>query len=278
MPESGGLRPGARRQPRAPRRRQPPVPVPPLLLERDDPVASLPGKPAAAGAFGGAPPSLPVAHTEPGVRAERPDSPELFVAARDPQWLYAHWDLSDEQVRHYNALSLEGHLSVRVHSERLDGQPLVEAQVLPESRHWFIYVGPGEASYVAQLGYYDQQRQWRPLAASPPVQTPAASRVVAGGPEIFATIPLDLPLAGLAPLPEPGCRAAEAPKPNAPGVGVGGLPANACLPVPLSRPALTPEQRRALGEVREQTEAQTGATSSGGLLRPEAWRSLAATG
>lgn len=197
------------------------------------------------------------------------------MTARDPQWLYAHWDMSDEQVRHYNALSFEGHLSVRVHSEPGGRPPVVEAHVLPESRHWFIYVGPGAASYVAQLGYYDQQRQWRPLAASPPVQTPEPFPALAG-PELFATLPLDIPLAEVAPLVEPqSWGATGGPQTQAPGAVAGDVRAEARTAVRLTRLALTLEQRRALSQALQRAEAQSEAMSSAEFLLPEVFQTAA---
>lgn len=276
--EPRGPRPGTGRKSRAPRPRKPPVSIPPLLLERDEPEAPPPGKPAAPAPSHAAALNRSRNPAESDTSTPRSSPPELFVAARDPQWLYAHWDLSDDQVRHYNALAFEGHLSVRVHTEPPGGPPVAEAHVLPESHHWFIYVGPGAAAYVAQLGYYDAQRQWQPIAASPPVRTPPASPTAQGA-ELFATLPLDVPLAAVAPLVDHLSRpVAGGSQPQPPGTVADAVWAESLGPVHLSRLALTPEQRRALSETLGGTEAQSGAISSGEFLLGEVTRTVAAPG
>jgi len=95
----------------------------------------------------------------------------LFLLARDPHWLYAHWDIPSAQQREYNHLSASNHLLVRVQSET-GTDPPQEIHVHPESRHWFIHVEHAAASYAAQLGYYESGGQWQAVAASASVSTP----------------------------------------------------------------------------------------------------------
>jgi len=99
----------------------------------------------------------------------------LFLAVRDPHCLYAHWDLSLEQQRDYNALSADRHLIVRLHRDQPATKPLHEIHVHPESRYWFVHVERAGASYAAELGYYSAQGQWHSLACSDPVTTPPDS-------------------------------------------------------------------------------------------------------
>ena len=63
--------------------------------------------------------------------------PAIFLTARDPHWLYAHWDMTREQLKKYNALSVDGHLVLRIHRDHLGGGPLSQIHVHPESRNWF---------------------------------------------------------------------------------------------------------------------------------------------
>jgi uncharacterized protein len=122
---------------------------------------------------------------------------KLLLAARDPHWLYAHWDLTPPQQQHYNALSADHHLVVRVFPGTAAGRPVREVHVHPESRHWFIHVDRAETNYVAELGYYQAGRQWVPVAASPPAVTPAET-VSTDQTLRFATIPHHIRLTQLA--------------------------------------------------------------------------------
>src|SRR5947208_2651612 len=50
----------------------------------------------------------------------------LLLTARDPHWLYAHWDLTREQLKEFNHLSREKHLILRVYVDAVRGQPFSE--------------------------------------------------------------------------------------------------------------------------------------------------------
>src|SRR5208283_1897398 len=65
---------------------------------------------------------------------------QLFLVARDPHWLYAHWDFTREQLKQCNALSASGHLTLRIYRETLEGAPLPHIELHPESRSWFAPV------------------------------------------------------------------------------------------------------------------------------------------
>lgn len=99
----------------------------------------------------------------------------LFLAARDPHWLYAAWDLTRDQQRGYNALSKDKHLVVRVFLNRVSGKAFSETHVHPESRHWFIHAGKAGARFVAELGYYDKAGKWVSISQSKPTLTPPDS-------------------------------------------------------------------------------------------------------
>ncbi len=174
--------------------RRPRLKIPPILLEGDRapaPSASGPGRRYALG------PTAPVEHFETAV--ELPESygtKKLLLTARDPHWLYAHWDLTNEQQRKYNSASAHGHLAVRVHKDSLDGEVVTQVEVHPESRHWFIHVGNGGTKYVAELGYNDRAGKWKRISTSDATLTPPES-VSAETHAGFATIPVEIPFAHL---------------------------------------------------------------------------------
>jgi uncharacterized protein len=232
------------KKPRAPRRAVS-VKVPPILLEGDapsTPVASGPGQRYATG-------GTPLLEDEATELPEAYGTQRLLLVARDPHWLYAHWDLTAEQLRACNQASRDGHLIVRVFRDQPAGAPIVEQHVHPESRNWFLHVGRGGSKYVAQLGYFDRSGTWTTVATSGATITPPDS--LSDDTTVrFETIPVEVPFKKLLevvksvvpehqPLLEAMRELREAGHPALPNFH-GRTSASA---------AWTPEQERALAEV-----------------------------
>lgn len=194
--------------------------LPSILLEGDEPSVAAaklsirqfaPRAPVAPG-VSPAPPPEPAAGVYAEVEiAELPEAygtGELTLTVRDPRCIYAHWDIAPEQQRRYNALSTHGHLVVRVFDAGARGQPPAETHVHPESRRWFLHVPRPAASYVAELGYYAGEADWRSIATSAPVTTPPEAPAEEKAAR-FVTIPFEAPLPGsfaLAPPAAPAFR------------------------------------------------------------------------
>ncbi|MBL9136726.1 MAG: DUF4912 domain-containing protein [Verrucomicrobiales bacterium] len=121
---------------------------------------------------------------------------KLLLVARDPHWLFAYWDLTDDQLKDYNRLSVDGHLVVRVYAKALEGRPVVEQAVHPESRNWFLHVPSASTRYVAELGYYDAQQAWMQISRSAATVTPAEDLSNETWVR-FETLPFDIPMATL---------------------------------------------------------------------------------
>jgi len=182
-------------KPRRPPARPKTIEVPPILLEGDQPAplsVSGPGEKFSLG------PTPPAAHFET-AETELPEAygtRKLSLTARDPHWLYAHWDLTREQQAKLNGKSADGHLVLRVYADRLEGHPLHEIHVHPESRHWFLHVERAGNSYAAELGYYSPVGRWTRIASSSATITPPDA-AAAEAEEEFATIPFEFPFARL---------------------------------------------------------------------------------
>ena len=167
--------------------------VPPILLEGDSPVAtgpSGPGKRYALGPGTGAGPETSSAG--PTELPEAYGTERLLVVARDPHWLYAHWDLTRQQLQRYNSLSADKHLVLRVYVNAVQGPPLTVVHVHPESRNWFVHVDRAGTKYVAELGYHDIGGKWVAVARSSPTMTPPDSMSEDTSVR-FASIPVDIP-------------------------------------------------------------------------------------
>lgn len=175
----------AKRAPRKPR-----LKIPSILLEGDAPPAPTASGPGQRYSLGPTPPGQPAA-----AGGELPESygtQQLFLTARDPHWVYAHWDLTREQLKKYNGLSADGHLVLRVYRGAMDSDPLSEIHVHPESRNWFVPVPQAGAKYLAALGYFDSSRRWVTLSCSGATLTPPDS--LSDDTSLrFATIPHDVP-------------------------------------------------------------------------------------
>jgi len=171
------------------------IEVPPLLLEGDQPAPPPASGPGRKYALGPVPPSqhFETAETE---LPEAYGTKKLFLTARDPHWLYAHWDLTREQQLQFNARSAAGHLILRIYAGKVQGHPVCEIHVHPESRHWFAHVERAGNSYAAELGYYSPVRRWTRIAISSATVTPPDAVSTESDIE-FATIPFEFPFASL---------------------------------------------------------------------------------
>jgi hypothetical protein len=167
---------------------------PAILLEGDSPATPPASGPGQKYSLGSTPPSQNF-----GAEAELPESygtKKLFLTARDPHWLYAHWDLTREQQLKMNAQSSDGHLVVRIYAHKIEGHPAYEIHVHPESRHWFTHVERAGDSYVAELGYYSALGKWTRVSVSSGTMTPPDA-VSTEDDTDFATIPFEYPFAKL---------------------------------------------------------------------------------
>jgi hypothetical protein len=189
------------RRPAIPRKA---IEVPPILLEGDQPASppiSGPGEKFSLG------PTPPAPHFET-AETELPEAygtKKLSLTARDPHWLYAHWDLTREQQAKLNAKSGDSHLVLRIYADRLEGHPLYEIHVHPESRHWFVHVERAGNPYAAALGYYNSLGRWTRVAVSSATITPPDAAAAEAEAE-FATIPFEFSFAKLMQIIEDAVR------------------------------------------------------------------------
>jgi hypothetical protein len=171
------------------------IEAPAILSEGDFPPTPLVSGPGQKYSLGATPPP----QTFPTAESELPESygtKKLFLTARDPHWLYAHWDLTHAQQVKLNALSTDGHLVLRIYAHKIEGHPAYEIHVHPESRHWFTHVERAGDSYVAELGYYSALGKWTRISTSSGTMTPPDAVSTEDDTE-FATIPFEFPFAKL---------------------------------------------------------------------------------
>jgi hypothetical protein len=178
------------------------VEVPAILLEGDAPAAIPASGPGEKFSLGFTPPAQTISGGE---LPESYGTKKLFLTARDPHWLYAHWDLTAIQQHELNTLSTDGHLILRIFAGKIEGHPAYEIHVHPESRHWFAHVERAGNSYAAELGYYSALGKWTRVASSSGTVTPPDA-VSAEHDAEFATIPFEFPFAKLMQIIEDAVR------------------------------------------------------------------------
>ena len=229
--------------------------VPPILLEGDAPAAAAASGPGEKYSLGARPPTQSFSGGE---LPEAYGTKKLFLTARDPHWLYAHWDLTREQQVELNAASTDGHLILRIFTGKIEGHPAYEIHVHPESRHWFAHVERASNSYAAELGYYSALGKWTRVAISSGTVTPPDAVSLDNDTE-FATIPFEFPFAKLMQIIEdavrdnlPLAQAIEelrrAGHPDLPRFNHPIAPRSGA-PVPAPARVWTPEQERALAKI-----------------------------
>lgn len=179
-----------------------PLDVPPILLESDEPAPASMSGPGEKYSLGATPPAQSFSGGE---LPEAYGTKKLFLTARDPHWLYAHWDLTREQQNELNNESTDGHLILRIFAGKIEGHPAYEIHVHPESRHWFAHVERAGNSYTAELGYYSALGKWTRVAVSSGTVTPPDAAAKEDTAE-FATIPYEFPFARLMQIIEDAVR------------------------------------------------------------------------
>src|SRR5437879_1221836 len=116
-PRVGRTRKATANSPAAPDLSKATLKIPPILLEGDEsesPPITGPGRKYSVG-------TTATVERQVSEHRELPEAygtARLLLMRRDPRSLYAHWDLTSPQQRHFNSLAAEGHLILRVHQCR----------------------------------------------------------------------------------------------------------------------------------------------------------------
>lgn len=126
---------------------------------------------------------------------ELPDSygtGRLFLTARDPNWLYAYWDYTWQQMEDMRRGARHGELKLKIHSGRDPESPVQQEITLnPATRNWFVNVGHANSDYFAQIGYYNHEGAFICTSRSRPAHTPP-SELSSNTSARFVTIPFHI--------------------------------------------------------------------------------------
>ncbi len=97
----------------------------------------------------------------------------LWLDARDPFSLVAHWSAEFAALDSWLASISADRLRLRVHAHRRDGVLMTDQVVTRDVHHRVVPVLYAGTRYVAELGYANAEGRWRSLAVAEPVATPA---------------------------------------------------------------------------------------------------------
>jgi hypothetical protein len=114
----------------------------------------------------------------------------LFLAARDPHWLYAYWDLNWQQMADYRGQASDGRLLLRVF-EKNHGDPVETLTLGHDSRNWYVPVNKAATTFSAELGFWRHDGHFHVVSRSREATTPPDA-VSADTTARFVTIPIDI--------------------------------------------------------------------------------------
>jgi hypothetical protein len=115
----------------------------------------------------------------------------LYLIPRDPQTIYAYWDVDWENAFVGDPPS-DRKVYLRVHNGEA-GETTIAVE--PMAGYCYVDVTDGDAAYTAELGYFQPAGNWNVIATSDAVTTPADA--ITTGPADFATVPFHLSFQGM---------------------------------------------------------------------------------
>ena len=131
---------------------------------------------------------LHAAYEELGSLPESYGINNIFLIARDPQWLFTYWDI-DWGSFPANAAKDGGK---KIFLKVFEGDREEAAiEVNPDARNWYIPVSRSAATYHVEIGYPGAKGKWTQIARSGSATTPADA--LSGEESVeFATLPFHL--------------------------------------------------------------------------------------
>lgn len=119
----------------------------------------------------------------------------LFLAARDPHWLFAYWDLSGQQMADFRRQASDDRVVLRVF-EKNHPAPIAELTLSHDARNWYIPANKAATTYSAELGFWRHDGAFNVISRSREATTPPDA-LSADMSAKFATIPVDVSFAEL---------------------------------------------------------------------------------
>lgn len=158
----------------------------------------------------------------------KPEGLVLRLLARDPNCVFAFWEVPPGSVQRVAEAASAGRIRLRLHSTKPARTVLREEPVLPDARSRFLEVDPGISECVADLVWVRSDDAWETLAESAPIRLPLAR-------------PAPTAVAPAAPPPPPAEAAETRVEPEKPPAAQGARPADSpASPRPENVPSAAP--------------------------------------
>jgi hypothetical protein len=113
----------------------------------------------------------------------------LFLAARDPRWLFSYWDF--DWAPYLPSAFRGGVRQFFLSVLTADGVEESLVEIKPEARNWYVPVTKPNTTFYAEIGFFEPSGAWHAIVKSGLATTPGEA--VAGSDEAeFATVPAHL--------------------------------------------------------------------------------------
>lgn len=173
----------------------------------------------------------------------------IFLTARDPRWMHAYWDFTDEQLESGRAASADGIHRLRLLSEDSPRRIAEEVTLPPGAHSWYFHTDRPGGRFSVHLGYLDAEDRFLEMGSSNIAQAPDEVPQKDLDEE-FISIPVDVPFQVMrGDTPDAGAPADEptADEPAAADQGERGAAPEASTPGPeqgqVETPAPAPEAK-----------------------------------
>jgi len=114
--------------------------------------------------------------------------PLLFAMARDPRTIFTYWNIDWASIFETTA-PVDRQVHLRVYRD--DGSEETSASAEPMSGNYYLTVSSPRSRYRVEIGYYQPEDEWHPVARSEAVTMPA-DQTAEGATVDLATIPFHL--------------------------------------------------------------------------------------
>ena len=113
---------------------------------------------------------------------------QIYLAARDPHWLFVYWDLDLESFDRKLMMEDEATFYLKVYQE--NGELVDQIRVNNQAKNWYFPINDAGVSYYVELGFNNHQYKWAVVGRSNEAFAP--SDAFSEGPVEFASVPFHL--------------------------------------------------------------------------------------
>ncbi len=113
---------------------------------------------------------------------------QVYLAARDPHWLFVYWDLDLESFDHTLMFEDEATLYLKVYTT--NGELTDQIRVNTQAKNWYFPIKDAGVAYYVELGFNDTRSKWSIVGTSNIALAPADT--FTEGPAEFASVPFHL--------------------------------------------------------------------------------------